>query len=70
MMLHFLDKEDLVEKQDVGLVAVGAIVCNGHITPEELRALHTPFIDAVHRRKNIVKEQHTNVVFNCNLRYF
>jgi hypothetical protein len=32
MMLHFLDKEDLVEKQDVGLVAVGAIVCNGHIS--------------------------------------
>ena len=31
VMLHFLDKENLVEKQDVSLVAVGAIVCNGHI---------------------------------------
>ena len=32
VMFHFLDKEDLVEKQDVGLVAVGAVVGNGHIS--------------------------------------
>ena len=37
VMLHFLDKENLVEKQDVSLVAVGAIVCNRHIGNRHIR---------------------------------
>lgn len=36
VVFHFLDKEDLVEKQDVGLVAVGAIVCNSHISDRHI----------------------------------
>jgi dGTPase len=42
----------LVEAADdicYGVIDIEDGAKSGHITPEELRALHTPFIDAVHR---------------------
>jgi dGTPase len=44
----------LVEAADdicYGVIDIEDGAKSGHITPEELRALHTPFIDAVHRAR-------------------
>ena len=37
VVLHFLDEEDLVEEQNVSLVAVGTIVCDSHISDRHVR---------------------------------
>ena len=37
VVLHLLYKENLIEEQDVGLVAVGTIVCDGHISDCHIR---------------------------------